>query len=83
MYVKTGLQGTTSGDSVIQTVAQCNDNGIPLSGGYSIVKEDEGGSGEIEEIESIPNLQNKSWMVNVEGEDIEVTPYVVCLNTAQ
>ncbi|WP_458720077.1 hypothetical protein [Candidatus Nitrosocosmicus sp. R] len=83
MYVKNGVQQSTSEeDSFVTATATCNDNDIPLSGGYNIVGDEEGGgNGEINEIGSIPNIQNNSWTINVEGEDIQITPYVVCLNT--
>ena len=83
MYVKNGVQQSTSGeDSFVTATATCNDNDIPLSGGYSIVGDEEGDdSGEINEIGSIPNIQNNSWTINVEGEDVQITPYVVCLTT--
>jgi hypothetical protein len=83
MYVNNGVQQSTSEEeSFVTTFAACNDNDIPLSGGYSIVgAEEEDNNGEINEIESIPNIQNSSWTINVEGEDIQITPYVVCLNT--
>lgn len=83
MYVNNGVQQSTSDEeSFVTTFAACNDNDIPLSGGYSIVgAEEEDNNGEINEIESIPNIQNSSWTINVEGEDIQITPYVVCLNT--
>ena len=83
MYVNNGVQQSTSEEeSFATTFATCNDNDIPLSGGYNIVgAEEEDGNGEINEIESIPNIQNSSWTINVEGEDIQITPYVVCLNT--
>ncbi|MDQ3084649.1 MAG: collagen-like protein, partial [Thermoproteota archaeon] len=80
IYVNNGVQESTSEDSIVTTFAACNENDIPISGGYSIVKEDEDeNNGEINEIESIPNLQNNGWTINVEGDDIQVTPYVVCL----
>ena len=80
IYVNNGVQESTSEDSFVTTSAACNENDLPISGGYSIVKEDEDqNNGEINEIESIPNLQNNSWTINVEGDDIQVTPYVVCL----
>ena len=84
MYVKNGVQQFTSEeDSFVTATATCNDNDIPLSGGYSIVGDEEGDdNGEINEIGSIPNIQNNSWTVNVEGEDIQITPYVVCLTTS-
>ena len=83
MDVKNGVQQSTSGeDSFVTATATCNDNDIPLSGGYSIVGDEEGDdSGEINEIGSIPNIQNNSWTINVEGEDVQITPYVVCLTT--
>ena len=83
MYVNNGVQQSTSEeDSLVTHFAACNDDDIPLSGGYSIVgDEEEDNNGEINEIESIPNIQNNSWTINVEGEDIQITPYVVCLNT--
>jgi hypothetical protein len=84
LYINNGTQQSTSEDSFITASATCNENDIPLSGGYSIVREDEEeDSGELNEIESIPNLQNNSWTINVEGDDIQVTPYVVCLTMAQ
>jgi hypothetical protein len=84
MYINNGTQQSTSEDSFLTASATCNENDIPLSGGYSIVREDEEeDNGEINEIESIPNLQNNSWTVNVEGDDIQVTPYVVCLTVTQ
>ena len=83
MYVNNGVQQSTSEEeSFVTTFAACNNNDIPLSGGYSIVgAEEEDNNGEINEIESIPNIANSSWTINVEGEDIQITPYVVCLNT--
>ncbi len=83
LYVKNGVQqSTTEEDSFVTATATCNDNDIPLSGGYNIVGDGEGDdNGEINEIGSIPNIQNNSWMVNVEGEDVQITPYVVCLTT--
>ncbi|ALI34985.1 hypothetical protein NMY3_00776 [Candidatus Nitrosocosmicus oleophilus] len=33
------------------------------------------------EIGSIPNIQNNRWTINVKGEDIQITPYVVFLTT--
>ncbi|CAN5655194.1 hypothetical protein BH23THE1_BH23THE1_17300 [soil metagenome] len=84
VYTNTGPQESTSEESVITTSAPCNENDIPLSGGYSITREDEeNGDTEIIEIESIPNLQNSSWTVSVEGDDISVTSYVVCLASDQ
>lgn len=80
LYINSGLRQSPSDDSPTTTSAKCNGNDIPISGGYSIVSEDEDeNNGEINEIESIPNLQNNSWTVNVIGDNIEVTPYVVCL----
>ncbi len=67
----------------VSTFAKCNDNDIPISGGHSITSTDDEERGEINEIESYPNLQNKSWITNVEGSDIEITPYVVCLNITE
>ena len=82
MYVNDGVQQFTSNEeSFVTTFAACNNNDVPLSGGYSIVGAEEDNNGEINEIESIPNIQNSSWTINVEGEDIQITPYVVCLNT--
>jgi len=83
MYVKNGVQESTSEeDSFVTATASCNDSDIPLSGGFNIVGDEEGGgNGEISEIGSIPNIQNNSWTINVEGEDIQITPYVVCLTT--
>ncbi len=83
LYVKNGVQqSTTEEDSFVTATATCNDNDIPLSGGYNIIGDGEGGdNGEINEIGSIPNIQNNSWTVNVEGEDVRITPYVVCLTT--
>ncbi len=80
VYVNNGVQLSTSEDSFVTTSAACNENDIPISGGYSIVNEDEDqDNSEINEIESIPDLQNNSWTINVEGDNIQVTPYVVCL----
>ncbi len=67
----------------VSTFAKCNDNDIPISGGHSITGTDDEDRGEINEIESYPNFQNKSWITNVEGSDIEITPYVVCLNITE
>jgi hypothetical protein len=84
IYVQNGTQGSTSEDSFVTTFATCNGNDIPISGGYSVVSEDEDdNNGEINEIESIPNLLNNSWTINVEGENIKVTPYVVCIAITQ
>ncbi|MDR4492014.1 MAG: hypothetical protein R2685_14115 [Candidatus Nitrosocosmicus sp.] len=84
IYVNSGSQESTSDDSFVTTSATCNENDIPISGGYSVVKEDEDeDSSEINQIESIPNLQNNSWTINVEGDDLQVTPYVVCLSLNQ
>ncbi len=84
MYINNGTQQSTSEDSFITASATCNENDIPLSGGYSIVREEEeDDNGEINEIESIPDLQNNSWTINVEGDDIQITPYVVCLTVTQ
>jgi len=78
MYVNNGVQQSISEEeSFVTTFAACNNNDIPLSGGYSIVgAEEEDNSGEINEIESIPNIANSSWTINVEGEDVQITPYV-------
>ncbi|WP_179946336.1 hypothetical protein [Candidatus Nitrosocosmicus hydrocola] len=76
LYIKNGMQGSTSENSVISVSATCNDGDIPLNGGYSVVRNEEDQDIEIQEIESLPNLQNNSWIVNVEGDDIRVTPYV-------
>jgi hypothetical protein len=79
LYVIRGNHSIINGDAIVSTFAQCNPNDLPLSGGYSIVRNDAGNNGEkIEQIESLPNIQNRSWMVNVGGEDIQVTPYVLC-----
>ena len=85
VYINNGTSESTSeDDSFVTTSATCNENDIPISGGYSVVKEDEDeDSNEINEIESIPNLQNNSWTINVEGDDLQVTPYVVCLSVTQ
>jgi hypothetical protein len=83
LYVKNGIQGSTSENSVISVSATCNDGDIPLNGGYSVVRNEEDQDIEIQEIESLPNLQNNSWIVNVEGDDIRVTPYVTCLSITQ
>jgi hypothetical protein len=83
LYVKNGMQGSTSENSVISVSATCNDGDIPLNGGYSVVRNEEDQDIEIQEIESLPNLQNNSWIVNVEGDDIRVTPYVTCLTITQ
>ena len=80
VYVNNGTEVTASDDSSVTTFAQCDNDDIPISGGYSIINEEEGG-GEINGIESVPNFQNNSWVTNVEGSDIEITPYVVCLKT--
>ena len=83
MYVKNGVQQSISEeDSFINATATCNDNNIPLSGGYSIVGDEEGNDkGENNEIGRIPNIQNNSWTINVEGENVQITPFVVCLTT--
>ncbi len=84
IYLQNGTQESTSDDSFVTTFATCNENDIPISGGYSVVSEDEDdNNGEINEIESIPNILNNSWTINVEGDDIEVTPFVVCIAIAQ
>ena len=84
IYVNNGTQKSTSEDSFVTTSAPCNENDIPISGGYSIVKEDEDeDSYEINEIESTPNLPNNSWTINVEGDNIQVTPYVLCLTVTE
>jgi len=81
IYVNSGSQESTSDDSLVTTSATCNENDIPISGGYSVVKENEDeDSSEINQIESIPNLQNNSWTINVEGDDLQVTAHVVCLS---
>jgi hypothetical protein len=81
MYVKNGVQQSISEeDSFVTATATYNDNDIPLSGGYNIIGDKEGGDNEeINEIGSIPHIQNNSWTINGEGEDIQITPYVVCL----
>ena len=54
VYVNYGVQESTSDDSLASTSVACNDNDIPLSGAYSIVREDEDEeNGEINEIENI------------------------------
>jgi len=84
IYVNNGTQKSTSEDSFVTTSAPCNENDIPISGGYSIVKEDEDEDNyEVNEIESTPNLQNNSWTINVEGDNIQVTPYVLCLTVTE
>ncbi|HYF99810.1 MAG TPA: hypothetical protein VD815_06945 [Candidatus Saccharimonadales bacterium] len=84
LYINNGTQQSASEDSLITASASCHENDIPLSGGYSIVREDEEeDNGEINEIESIPDLQSNSWTINVQGDDIQVTPYVVCLSVTQ
>ncbi len=69
MYVKNGVQQSISEDSFVIATATCNDNNIPLSGGYSMVGEMKRGNdkGENNEIGRIPNIQNNSWTINVEG----------------
>ncbi len=84
IYVNNGTQKSTSEDSFVTTFAPCNENDIPISGGYNIVKEDEDEDNyEVNEIESTPNLQNNGWTVNVEGNNILVTPYVLCLTITE
>ena len=84
IYVNNGTQKSTSEDSFVTTFAPCNENDIPISGGYNIVKEDEDEDNyEVNEIESTPNLQNNSWTINVEGDNIQVTPYVLCLTVTE
>jgi hypothetical protein len=84
IYVNNGTQKSTSDDSFVTTFAPCNENDIPISGGYNIVKEDEDEDNyEVNEIESTPNLQNNSWTINVEGDNIQVTPYVLCLTVTE
>ncbi|MDQ3083694.1 MAG: hypothetical protein M3Q77_02640, partial [Thermoproteota archaeon] len=84
IYVNNGIQESTSDDSFISTSVACNDHDIPISGGYSIVKEDEVEDNyEVNAIESTPNLQNNSWTINVEGDNIQVTPYVLCLTVTE
>lgn len=84
VYINNGTPESTSEDSFVTTSATCNENDIPISGGYSVVKEDEDeDNSEINEIESIPNLLNNSWTINVEGDDLQVTPYVICLSVTQ
>ena len=82
MYVKNGVQQFTSEeDSFVTATATCNDNDIPLSGGYSIVGDEEGDdNGEINEIGSIPNIQNNRWD-DKRGKRCSNIPYVVCLTT--
>ncbi|MBA2267703.1 MAG: collagen-like protein [Nitrosopumilus sp.] len=84
IYVNNGIQESTSDDSFVTTSAACIENDIPISGGYSIVKEDEVEDNyEVNAIESTPNLQNNSWTINVEGDNIQVTPYVLCLTVTE
>ena len=84
IYVNNGTQKSTSEDSFVTTFAPCNENDIPISGGYNIVKEDDDEDNyEVNEIESTPNLQNNSWTMNVEGDNIQVTPYVLCLTVTE
>ncbi len=84
IYVNNGTQKSTSEDSFVTTFAPCNENDIPISGGYDIVKEDEDEDNyEVNEIESTPNFQNNSWTINVEGDNIQVTPYVLCLTVTE
>lgn len=84
IYVNNGTQKSTSEDSFVTTFAPCNENDIPISGGYNIVKEDEDEDNyEVNEIESTPNLQNNGWTINVEGNNIQVTPYVLCLTVTE
>ncbi len=83
IYVNNGTEVFASDDFPVSTFAKCNDNDIPISGGHSITGTDDEDRGEINEIESYPNFQNKSWITNVEGSDIEITPYVVCLNITE
>ncbi len=84
IYVNNGTQKSTSEDSFVTTFAPCNENDIPISGGYNIVKEDDDEDNyEVNEIESTPNFQNNSWTINVEGDNIRVTPYVLCLTVTE
>ena len=84
LYVNNGTQKSTSEDSFVTTSASCNGNDVPISGGYNIVKEDEDEDDyEVNGIESTPNLLNNSWTINVDGDNIRVTPYVLCLTVTE
>lgn len=59
MYVKNGVQQSISEeDSFVTATATYNDNDIPLSGGYNIMGDKEGGDNEeINEIEAYPTFK--------------------------
>ena len=84
VYLQTGISESTSEDSLVVATAACNNNDVPLSGGYTIERDDEEeNNDEINIISSLPNVLNNSWTINVQGDDFQITPYVVCLSVSQ